>query len=280
MTSADVRTRLTHALSLDLIGPEPEDPQVKEILNVPPSRWYLTGFLVPSAAPLKQKQDQDDAQGELGLTEPATAADEDDNKDEAPAARRGQFPSLIGISVLVPQDATELRVTARWGDYTPREVGTRPDVEWDRRERVESVVVRLVGDKARKPTEPVPDSRGLEIVTSVRAVRRPEELGGLPDGTRAVSVFLVNRRKPEEGREELKDATFRLSGNPHARRRQTLRASAQSARPKRRRHRRAHFWAQYEVRRRSRQAQSTEPLRVSNTVRWPSGRRRRFATVS
>ena len=135
MTSADVRTRLTHALRLDLIGPEPEDPQVKEILNVPPSRWYLTGFLVPWSAPLKQKQDEDDAQGELGLTEPATGADEDDNKDEAPAARRGQFPSSIGISVLVPQDATELRVTARWGDYTPIEQEGKTTGEWKRTER-------------------------------------------------------------------------------------------------------------------------------------------------
>ena len=68
--------------------------------------------------------------------------------------------------------------------------------------------MRLAGDKAQKPVEPVPESRGLEIVTSVRAVRRPEELGGLPAGTRAVSVFLVNRRKPIEGQEELKDTTF------------------------------------------------------------------------
>ncbi len=207
-TPSEVRTRLTHALALDLVGPEPDDPQVSETLNVPPSRWYLTGFLVPLSAPVRQKQDENDTQGELGFSEPATAADEDDNKDEPPGARRGHFPSSIGISVLVPADATELRVTARWGDYTPREVGTRPDIEWDRRERKETVVVRLAGDKAQKPVEPVPESRGLEIVTSVRAVRRPEELGGLPAGTRAVSVFLVNRRKPIEGQEELKDTTF------------------------------------------------------------------------
>jgi hypothetical protein len=207
MTPADVRTRLTDALRLDLIGPDPGEPQVTEILNVPPSRWYLTGFLVPWSAPLRQKQDEDDAQGELGSTEPATGADDDDTADEPPAARRGHFPSSIGISVLVPGDATELRVTARWGDYTAREVGSRPDVEWDRRERQEAVVVRLAGAKV-KAAEPVPDSRGLEIVTSVRAVRRPDESGGLPAGTRAVSVFLVNRRTPIEGQEELKDTTF------------------------------------------------------------------------
>lgn len=100
-----------------------------------------------------------------------------------------------------------MRVTARWGDYSAREVGSRPDVEWDRRERQEVVVVRLDGAKSRA-VEPVPDSRRLEIVTSVRAVRHPDESGGLPAGTRAVSVFLVNRRTPIEGQEELKDTTF------------------------------------------------------------------------
>jgi hypothetical protein len=38
---------------------------------VPPSRWYLTGFLVPWAAPASQKQD-DDTQGELEMTAPRT----------------------------------------------------------------------------------------------------------------------------------------------------------------------------------------------------------------
>ena len=50
MTSADVRAQLTQALRLDLIGPEPDEPQVSEVLSAPPSRWYLTGFLAPSSA--------------------------------------------------------------------------------------------------------------------------------------------------------------------------------------------------------------------------------------
>ena len=208
MTSADVRGRLTRALSLDLVGPEPEDPQITEILSVPPSRWYLTGFLVPWSAPVNQKRDEDDIQGELGFGEAATGADDDDRGEEPPAARRGHFPSSIGISVLVPGDTTELRVTARWGDYTPREVGSRPDIEWVRRERRETVTVRLTGGKAQKAVQPVPDSGGLDVVTSVRAVRRPEELSGLPAGTLAVSLFLVNRRRPIEGQEALKDTTF------------------------------------------------------------------------
>src|SRR5882672_10780705 len=165
MNSADVRRHLAHALRLDLVGPAPNDAQAAETLNAPPSRWYLTGFLVPWNAPVTQKRDEDDSQGELGLTEAASAADEDDSKDEPPAARRGHFPSSIGISVLVPADASELRVTAQWGDYTPREVGPKPDVVWDRRPRRETVVVRLDGRTSHKGNAPVPDSGGLDVET-------------------------------------------------------------------------------------------------------------------
>src|SRR5215471_5127373 len=142
MSSADVRAHLIHALRLDLIGPEVDQPQVAEILGVPPSRWYLTGFLVPWSAPARQKQDEEDTQGELGLGEPSSGADDDDKGDEPPGGRRGHFPSSIGISVLVPREASALSVTVRWGDYDPKEIGPKPDIEWHRRERSESVSVR------------------------------------------------------------------------------------------------------------------------------------------
>src|SRR5512142_904271 len=102
MTSAEVRTRLVKALRLDLVGPEPGDAQADEVLASPPSRWYLTGFLAPLAAPAAQKRDDDD-QGELDFTEASARGDEDTSTGEPPAARRGQFPSSLGVSVLVPE---------------------------------------------------------------------------------------------------------------------------------------------------------------------------------
>ena len=75
MTPAEVRDRLTHALRLDLIGPDPGEPQTAEILNIAPSRWYLTGFLVPWNAPVSQKQDVEDTQGELELGETGSGGD-------------------------------------------------------------------------------------------------------------------------------------------------------------------------------------------------------------
>jgi hypothetical protein len=217
MTSADVRARLTHALRLDLIGPEPGEPQASEILNPAPSRWYLTGFLVPWDAPASQKRDEDDAQGELEIAEASSASEEDQATPEPPAARRGHFPSSLGVSVLVPKEAVELRITARWGDYEPLEADGKPTGEWRRHERQQTVAVELAGDKAEPATvslleaddsTPQQPTGCLEVVTSVRRIRRPEDLPGLPAGTRAVSVFLVNRREPIAAQSELKDTRF------------------------------------------------------------------------
>jgi hypothetical protein len=42
----DVREHLVRALEHDLVGPFTPD----ELLPLPPSRWYLTGFLAPQTA--------------------------------------------------------------------------------------------------------------------------------------------------------------------------------------------------------------------------------------
>lgn len=205
MISVDVRARLTHALRLDLIGPEPGEPQESELLRLPPSRWYLTGFLVPWNAPSTQKADEDE-QGELEMAAAGAGAEDDDTAAEPPAVKRGQFPSSMGISLLVPPGAETLDVTARWGDYDPLERDGRV-VEWKRTERSGSVSVSVRSDQSGPSSTEVPGSDGLEIVTSVRRVRGLDDQPDLPKGTRAVSVFLVNRREAEE-KPELKDRRF------------------------------------------------------------------------
>jgi len=50
--SAEIRRDLVRALRLDLVGPGREDDDLaREVLPQAPSRWYLTGFLVPYEAP-------------------------------------------------------------------------------------------------------------------------------------------------------------------------------------------------------------------------------------
>lgn len=206
MTPADVRSRLVQALRLDLIGPEPDEPQIGEILDRAPSRWYLTGFLAPFNAPLAQKTD-DEAQDELDLA-PEKSGDDEDDATETQAARRGMFPSSIGVSVLVPADLTEIRVGLRWGDYKALEKDGQLTGEWQRSEQVRNMTVTIRDGRPLAPLQDVPDSRGLQLMAICRGIRRPNELRGLAAGTRAVSVFLVNRRPPVQGNDPIKDEAF------------------------------------------------------------------------
>ena len=50
--------QLVDALRLDLVGPENGSDLEAEVLSQAPSRWYLTGFLVPLEAGEAQKSDE------------------------------------------------------------------------------------------------------------------------------------------------------------------------------------------------------------------------------
>src|SRR5947209_1717898 len=54
--TAALRQDLLGSLRLDIIGPETAGPYEKEALPQAPSRWYLTGFLVPYEAPADQRE--------------------------------------------------------------------------------------------------------------------------------------------------------------------------------------------------------------------------------
>ena len=236
MNAADVRERLTRALRLDLVGPEPNDPQAEEVLDRAPSRWYLTGFLVPSTAPATQKSDEDD-RGDFDL-EASPGGDEEDATHETPAARRGYFPSSIGLSVLAPPDAEQLKVTARWGDYEPLEKDGKPTGEWRRRERQATVAIRLKGEKVDRSPAPVPDSNGLEIVTSVRRVRGLEHMPGLPTGIPCDLRLSRQSTRTERGSGRTEGFGVRLPGSACGRSRPPIRATPECTGSRRQRPRR------------------------------------------
>ena len=113
MKPVEVRSQLVEALRLDLVGPENGTDLDEEILPQAPSRWYLTGFLVPLEAGEDQKSDET-AQDELDS--PATGGDATMTSPEPPAAAAAFFPSSIGLSLLVAKEH-ELQVEVNWGDY-------------------------------------------------------------------------------------------------------------------------------------------------------------------
>ena len=201
ITSAEIRTKLIETLQLDLVGPGPRHALEAERLweNEPPSRWYLTGFLVPTEAPESQRHDPESEEvldAVVGSDE--GTGDDDIEPDKAPA-RKAYLPSSLGISVLVSKGVKILWAEVLWGDYT-KVLSTdteHPERKaWQRTQRSHTVSVAIPA-KGLGRIE-LPESRGVRLYVSARDVSNLGPEGGeLPAGTRAVSVFMVNERDPE-----------------------------------------------------------------------------------
>ncbi len=190
-TSAEVREHLVQALEADLVGPfgGPE-----EVLELPPSRWYLTGFLAPQAGRDLLADRDPTADEELGAGD-----DEDEVDPSAPdplPKPKSFFPASLGISVLLPRGPTSdvVGATVSWADYEKLDEGEGEKKRgW---KRIPHAPVRLelpLDPKRLADGVEIPDSRGLRLVGQLK------EVGDEP-GTRALAVFLVNARQDERGR--------------------------------------------------------------------------------
>src|SRR5713101_5470979 len=133
--SLEVRAKLVEALELDLVGPWAGHALTEERLpgRVRPSNWYLTGFLIPSGSPPEKSADadEDDDLGEI----PESAGLAEESNEERKAAKKGFFPSSMGLSFLVPKEARTIGVIVRWGDYAPAEIqgaDGKPIAVWQR----------------------------------------------------------------------------------------------------------------------------------------------------
>jgi hypothetical protein len=175
----DVRDRLVDILREDLIGPVTPD----EVLTEAPSRWYLTGFLVPFEGGEAERSDPD-SDDDLG---DAGGPEGDEGSEPAEASRRKVLlPASIGVSVLVPPGVGSLDVTASWGDYLrvdlPAEGDAPKEKAWRHvpRSRDRSVPVDV---EAREPLAlPLEDGRAPAAarVRAPRARRPPAARGGGP----------------------------------------------------------------------------------------------------
>ena len=198
-SSLEVRARLVEALKLDLVGPWPGHGLAEERLPgwVRPSNWYLTGFLIPSGTPPEKSADadEDDDLGEI----PAAGGLPEESSEERKAAKKGFFPSSMGLSFLVSKDARIVDATVRWGDYTKAEIGGadgKATSIWQRRPREETVVVSLGGEHRDPVVHQVPQSGGLQIHMVERQISGEDLKEHIRQGTRSVSLFLVNYRPP------------------------------------------------------------------------------------
>ena len=215
MESYAIRDSLVDAMVVDMIGPDPaHDLGVPdEELTQAPSKWYLTGFLVPIKAPDSQRRqilenDEFDEQGN-------TKAVDDNTTPEKGTAKVSFFPSSVGLTTIVPKEADQLIITARWGDYYRRDLLPEESTENDSPEEIfepwvrtphEEEITVAIPDQPRTPKRyEVPNSNGLFLEVSSRTIPVYVE-GEVPEGLRSVSVFMVNNRKPAP--DEARDMAF------------------------------------------------------------------------
>jgi hypothetical protein len=228
-----VRGRLVETLRRDLIGPDPRDTDLAdETLETNPSRWYLTGFLVPAPLDGVDEVDQPEEIGDTVTegeeqsdpeTGPARAAD--DAAPDDPAPRRPLAPSACGLTVLVDARTQSVDVTATWGDYVtepplPPEVfideaaaydPKHKDVVWKRIPGRASVTIPVTepGERVKRTLEGSAGHQRPGGGLVVEAFARPYSLPQ-PDGSKAevvaLTIMLVNRRDP--ARRRFADVTF------------------------------------------------------------------------
>jgi len=219
-TSAKIRSKLIDSLVLDLIGPsenlmhqfklDNKDEEIEglreEILDRGPSRWYQTGFLIPSETNIESKADDtsdDEFSGidgqNLNRSDQASrtnASADDTGESEKGPARKVFFPSSIGVSFLLAE-SSELEVRISWADYklisNPKDEETLVPA-WQRVPK--SSEIQLTKDDIDKGNtgtqrKELPESRGLFLYWYVQPAPFDQ---GYPNESKAVSVFLGNNR--------------------------------------------------------------------------------------
>ena len=182
--SAEVREQIARALRLDLIGPWAGHALADERLRgwERPSNWYPTGFLVPRGAPVEQRGDAD-VDDEPEVAERAGLGD--DSTEDRRAAKKGFFPSSMGLSFLVSEGVDALEVLVRWGDYRRVEAESG-DPNRDRTEQGGEAEAER--DQRETPAERRGDATGrlgewpFEIGLWVGKAGTPNHLGEKGDG--------------------------------------------------------------------------------------------------
>jgi hypothetical protein len=192
------REHLVRALAADLVGPyDLDNPDADEVLKLPPSRWYLTGFLAPELGREEEVDPTED--DELGSGDDEN--EEETSGQEPEPKQKKRLPASLGMSVLLPPGSRgkTLTATVRYADYacqSQKQEGRRARNVWVRLPRPARVVDLPLDPKRISAGVEVPGSGGVNLVGKLSDAQAL----GLPKGTQALSLFVVNRRAPAESK--------------------------------------------------------------------------------
>jgi hypothetical protein len=245
-TSTEVRTQIVEALRLDLVGPSNDHAFAHELLPQSPRRWYLTGFLVTNQAEQKDKA-SDDPEMEEAADEKLNGADDTVTSEPAAARKSFLPTSMGLSVLLQPgtkqieavvrwgdyhweaeeeaPEPDEEEAIRKYEEEIARATPSpavaegesavlreeppgkkrRPRTGYRRDCREETVIIPIAADGGKPRPFLIPNERGLHLVASIRAL--PSLGEAIPEGTHAVSIFLVNDRAVK-GRETYRALVF------------------------------------------------------------------------
>ncbi|WP_437947562.1 DISARM system helicase DrmA [Sorangium sp. So ce296] len=198
------RDHLVRALHADLVGPYQLDEEAiveQEILDLPPSRHYLTGFLAPEDERSPDDETADDSLG-AGPDEPE---EENQGGGEEPEDKRPNlWPASLGMSVLVPRETRAVKATVRFAEYFPETV--KPEGRgrgrrvWKRKPRQTIAAEVPLDAQILAKGIRLQNTVGIVLYGQIKAV---EHARGIPEGTHALALFVVNQRgQGERGRRD------------------------------------------------------------------------------
>ena len=213
MKSTEIREVLINTLRLDLVGPQNGLGNPDEILDQAPSRFYLTGFLVPVGL-IGEERSNEEINDEILDELPDPHRRDDTDTPDRPSAKKKLFPASMGLSFIIPHETQGLVVKVSWGDYIRQETpptdllgkkSSPAKFHWHRRNRRETIELTFNGSKKKQQCIPIAHAAGLELFYSLRPAPATGAFAEhIPPGACVVSVFLVNRRSiaPERGRDD------------------------------------------------------------------------------
>lgn len=187
MLSSEIRENVLNAMKLDLIGPSHNSGSkyLQEVLSVQPSAYYLTGFLVPHGSRVQVDVEEDDAS--------VSPDDTDDNSESGGDEANSQikrFQSSIGLSFLLKKETKEFEIICRWGEYSPEQQDG--SFHWKRNHTEKTVKIVLSNEVNQK----FPVTNEVELIVNQKILNLAGESYNLiENGTKSLSVFLVNRKK-------------------------------------------------------------------------------------
>jgi len=204
---SDLRERLVRSLEADLIGPF--DPEAgEEVLRLPPSRWYLTGFLAPQGGRDPQDPTEEEELGaEIEHDEESSGTER-----ETEPKQKNRLPASMGLSVLLPKKTANVRVRVGWAEYEPQnledEESWRSQRVWRRVAR-SPVSLELPLDRARIAAGVAVTQDGVYLTGKLETTDLPAP------GTRALTLFVVNGRQPLPNGPQDERSLFQVSLEVH-----------------------------------------------------------------